>query len=152
MPSTRASPAPAPNTTATSAISGTSQAQSPPRATCTRLGIEGGQVGDDDGEEEADDEPEADRHGRSGAAALAGGGALFLFDRALAVDAVARERQRLEALVGDGSPQRSQSPKPPSSIFCSAEHDFLQQPAVAVAQLEEELAVVGRTRPGRRGP
>src|SRR6202795_732384 len=76
--------------------------------------------------------------------ALPGGGALFFFDEALAVDAVACEGQRVEALVGDGLPAPLAVTEVAFVDLLQRGDDLFQDPAVAVAQLEEELAVVGR--------
>src|SRR5690348_15446570 len=82
----------------------------------------------------------------SGTAALPGGGALFLFDRALALDAVPRERQRLQALLGDRLAAALAVAEPALVDLLQGQHDLFQEPAVAVAQLEEELAIVGGGR------
>jgi hypothetical protein len=87
--------------------------------------------------------PEADGHGWQAPGALPGGRALFFFDEALTVDAVAGEGQRFEALVGD-LPASLAVAEVASVDLLQGGDDFLQDPAVAIAQLEEELAVVGR--------
>src|SRR5260370_18451321 len=78
------------------------------------------------------------------AGALAGGGALFLFDGALALDAVARERQRLQALLGDRLATALAVAEAALADLLQGQHDLLQEPPVTVAQLEEKLAIVGR--------
>src|SRR6185503_13671762 len=78
-----------------------------------------------------------------GAAALPGRGTLFLFDRALALDAVARVRHRVQALVGDRLAAALAVAEPALGDLLQRERDLLQPPALAVAQLEEELAIVG---------
>ena len=90
-------------------------------------------MGEDDG-----------RRGRDGASA--GGGALLFLDQTLAVDAVAREGQRLEALVGDGLAAALAVAEGALVDLLQRGHDVAQQPPVAVAQLEEELPVVGGIR------
>src|SRR5580700_763888 len=79
----------------------------------------------------------------TGGAALPGRGALFLFDRALALDAVARERQRLQALLGDRLAAALAIAEPAFVDLLQRERHFFQEHPVAVAQLEEELAIVG---------
>src|SRR5262245_10744835 len=76
--------------------------------------------------------------------ALAGRGALFLFDGSLALDAVPRVRQRLEALVRNGLPAALAVAEATLGDLLQRQRDLFQSPAVAVAQLEEELAIVGR--------
>src|SRR5690242_107427 len=75
---------------------------------------------------------------------LAGGGALFLFRRALALDAEARERERLEALLGDRLAAALAVAEAALRDLLQGERDLLQEPAVTVAQLEVELTIVGR--------
>src|SRR5713101_1685064 len=77
-----------------------------------------------------------------GARALPGGGALFLFDRALAPDAVPRERQRLQALLGDRLAAALTVAESALGDLLQRQRHLLQKPAVAVAQLEEKLAIV----------
>src|ERR1051325_6667758 len=79
-----------------------------------------------------------------GAGPLAGRGALFLFRRPLALDAVARERERLEALLGDGLAAALAVAEAALGDLLERERDLLQESAVAVAQLEQELTIVGR--------
>jgi len=88
--STRARAAPATKTTATSAMSGTSTAQSPPRAMWTRAGLIEVRYVTRIATRRPTMSPK--RIDTGGAAALTGGRALFLLDRALALDAIARER------------------------------------------------------------
>src|SRR6202158_4476527 len=76
--------------------------------------------------------------------ALPGGGALFFFDEPLAVDAVAGEGQRFEALVGDGLPAPLAVTKVASVDLLQRGDDLFQDSTVTVAELEEELPVVGR--------
>src|SRR6266478_6299400 len=78
------------------------------------------------------------------AGALAGGGALFLFDGALALDAVARERQRLQALLRDRLAAALAVAEAALADLLQGQHDLFQEPPVTVAQLEEKLAIVGR--------
>src|SRR5512143_3289055 len=79
-----------------------------------------------------------------GGATLPRGGALFLFDRALALDAVARERQRLQALLGDRLAAALAVAEAALADLLQGQHDLLQEPPVSVAQLEEEFTIVGR--------
>src|SRR5258708_34932960 len=81
------------------------------------------------------------------AGALAGGGTLFLFDGALALDAVARERQRLQALLGDRLAAALAVAEAALADLLQGQHDLFQKPPVTVAQPEEELPIVGRGRP-----
>src|ERR1700730_13609973 len=79
-----------------------------------------------------------------GGETLAGRGALFLFDRALALDAVARERQRLQTLLRDRlATALAVAEAAPTDLLQGQQHLF-QEPPVTVAQLEEELAIIGR--------
>src|SRR5678809_1555658 len=79
-----------------------------------------------------------------GAGPLAGRGALFLFRRALALDAEARERERFEALLGDGLAAALAVAEATLVDLLKGEGDLLQEAAVTVAQLEQELAIIGR--------
>src|SRR5262249_59432872 len=81
--------------------------------------------------------------GRTGCGRSASGAALFLFDRPLALDAVAGERQGLEPLLGDGLAAALAVAEAALGDLLERGDHFLQQPPVAVAQLEEELAIVG---------
>src|SRR4030095_1113786 len=82
-----------------------------------------------------------DRPGRGGAS---GGGGSFLFlDQTLAGDAVAGEGQRFEALVADGLAAALAVAERALVDLLQRGHDVAQQTPVAVAQLEEELPVVG---------
>src|SRR3984893_1016089 len=79
-----------------------------------------------------------------GGETLAGRGALFLFDRALALDAVARERQRLQTLLRDRLATALAVAEAALTDLLQGQHDLFQEPPVTVAQLEEKLAIVGR--------
>ena len=65
-------------------------------------------------------------------------------DRALALDAVARERQRLQALLGDRLAAALAVAEAALADLLQGQHDLLQEPPVSVAQLEEEFTIVGR--------
>src|SRR5437773_6990695 len=77
-----------------------------------------------------------------GAARLARGHALLLLDRPLTVDAVARERQRLEPLLGDRLPAPLARAEGAVVQLLQGGDDVAQQAPVTIAELEEELAVV----------
>src|SRR5689334_22736726 len=79
-------------------------------------------------------------------ARLAGGHPLLLLDRALTLDAVARERQRFEPLLGDflAAPLAA-AERAIVDLLQRGDH-IAQEPTVAVAELEEELARVGGVR------
>src|SRR6266849_5296943 len=76
------------------------------------------------------------------AAGSARGHPLFFFREALAGDAVPGERHRVEPLLGDGLAAPLAGTKAPVVDLGQRGHDLAQQPPVAVAQLEEELARV----------
>src|SRR5258705_10972430 len=81
--------------------------------------------------------------GKGGAAeALAGGRPLFFFDGALAVDAVARERQRFEPLLADGLAAALASAEAAVVELLKRGGDVLQLPALSVTQAEQKLPVV----------
>src|SRR5688572_5111209 len=80
---------------------------------------------------------------RGGAAASPDDRALLLLDEPLAVDAVAREGQRLEALVGDRLAAALAVAERAVLDLLERGDDVAQDPPVAVAQLEEELPGVG---------
>src|SRR6266480_3321524 len=79
---------------------------------------------------------------RSCRARLARGHALLLLDDPLAVDAVPRERQRLESLLGDRLAAALARAEGAVLQFLQGGHDVAQQAPIAVAELEEELPVV----------
>src|SRR5262245_40041639 len=83
-----------------------------------------------------------ERRGR----ASAGGGALLFLDETLASDAVAGEGQRFESLVADGLAAALAVAEGTVVDLLKRGHDVAQQAPVAVAQLEEELPVVGGVR------
>ena len=76
-------------------------------------------------------------------ARLAGGHPLLLLDQPLAVDAVARERQRLEAPLGNGLAAPLTAAERAVVDLLQRRDDVTQQSTVAVPQLEKELARVG---------
>src|SRR5216683_2139129 len=142
-PKSKASTAPARNAPTTSTASGTSQPQSA-TATRTRAVFSEARYATAAPKASASRTPKrTDTAGRP-RGRYPGGRALFFFDEALTVDAVAGEGQRFEALVGDGFPASLAVAEVASVDLLQGGDDFLQDPAVAIAQLEEELAVVGR--------
>src|SRR5262249_28848732 len=86
----------------------------------------------------------ANGHGVGEGAALSRGGALFFFDGPLAIDAVAGERQRLEALVSDRLPAALAVPVAALVELLQGGDDLFPEPLGAVAELEQELPVIGR--------
>src|SRR6266508_1168803 len=104
VPRSRASTAPDRNAPTTSAASGTSQTQSPARATRTRAVFSEARYATATPKARASRTPKRTDTTGGLRPRLSGGGALFFFDEPLAVDAVAGEGQCLEALVGDGLP------------------------------------------------
>ena len=84
------------------------------------------------------------RRGRDGASA--GGGALLFLDQTLAGDAVTGERQRFETLVADRLAAALALAERALVDLLQRGDDVAQQSPVAVAQLEEEFAVVGGIR------
>src|SRR5262245_48158606 len=72
------------------------------------------------------------------------GGSLLLLDRPLTLDAVPGEGQGLEPLLGNRLAAALAVPESPFVDLLQRGHDFLEQPPVAIAELEEKFAVVGR--------
>src|SRR6185436_1203239 len=83
---------------------------------------------------------------RRSRARLARGHPLLFLDHPLAVDAVARERQGFEPLLGDRLAASLAGTEPAVVQLLQGGDDVPQQPAVAVAQLEEEFSRVGGVR------
>src|SRR5215475_12050787 len=77
---------------------------------------------------------------------LARGHALFFLDEPLAVDAIARERQGVQTLLGDRLAAALARAVRAVLDLLQGGDDLAQQPPVAVAQLEEKLARVGGVR------
>src|SRR5262249_54215982 len=75
---------------------------------------------------------------------LSSGASLFLLDGALALDAIAGERERFESLLGDRFTAALAIAEAPLVQLLQRGHHFFQQPPIAIAQLEQELAVIGR--------
>src|SRR5262249_40598307 len=75
---------------------------------------------------------------------LSGVASLFLIDGAVALDAVAGERERFESLPRDRFTAALAIADAPLVQLLKRGPHFLQQPPIAIAQLEQELAVVGR--------
>jgi hypothetical protein len=75
-----------------------------------------------------------------------GRGTLLLLDEPLAVDAVARERQRLQPLVADRLAAALAIAERSVVDLLQGGDDVPQQSSVPVAELEEELAGVGGVR------
>src|SRR6266508_2390524 len=142
VPRSRASTAPDRKAPTTSAASGTSQSQSAASATRTRAVFSEARYATVTPKARESRTPKRTDTTGGPRPALPGGGALFFFDEPLAVDAVAGEGQRLEALVGDDLPAALAVAEVASVDLLQRRDDFLQDPAVPVAQLEEELAVV----------
>src|SRR6266496_6010721 len=72
------------------------------------------------------------------------GGALFFFDRPLALDAVAGKGKRLQALLRDRLPAPFAIAEITLFELFRSGADFFEEAPVAVAELEEEFAVVRR--------
>src|SRR5262249_49216976 len=70
--------------------------------------------------------------------------ALLFLHQPLAIDAVTRERQRIESLVGDRLAAALAGAERAVLDFLQRHHDLAQQSTIAVAELEEEFARVGR--------
>src|SRR5213594_3171468 len=79
-------------------------------------------------------------------ARLARGHPLLFLDHPLAVDAVARERQRLEPLLGNRLVASLARPERAIVELLEGRDDVAEEPTVAVAELEEELASVRGVR------
>src|SRR5262245_55315878 len=75
---------------------------------------------------------------------LSSGASFFLLDGALALDAIAGERERFESLLRDCFTAALAIAEAPLVQLLQGGHHFFQQPPIAIAQLEQELAVVGR--------
>src|SRR5262245_49752047 len=89
--------------------------------------------------------PGADRgQARRRGARLAGGHPLLFLDPPLAVDAVPCERQRLEPFLGDRLVAPLARPEGAIVQLLEGRDDIAEDPTVAVAELEEELARVRR--------
>src|SRR5262245_54470598 len=73
-----------------------------------------------------------------------GGHPLLFLHQALTVDAVARERQRVQTPVGDRLPAPFACAEGAIVDLLQRGDDVAKQPTIAVAKLEEELAGVGR--------
>src|SRR5262245_31674511 len=83
---------------------------------------------------------------RPNRARLARGHPLLFLDHPLAVDTVARERQSLEPLLGDRLAAPLARAERAVVQLLQGRDDIAQQPAVAVAQLEEEFSRVRSVR------
>src|SRR5215470_12898863 len=91
--------------------------------------------------------PGTDRgQARRRGARLARGHPLLFLDHALAVDAMTRERQRLEPFFGDRLVAPLARAEGAIVELLEGRDDVAEDPTVAVAELEEELARVGRVR------
>src|SRR5437762_13146115 len=83
------------------------------------------------------------RRTATGEAVLAGRHPFLLLDHTLAIDAVARERQGLQPLVTDGLAAALAVAERAVVDLLQRRHDVAEDPAVAVAELEKELARIG---------
>src|SRR5438445_2796733 len=72
--------------------------------------------------------------------------ALLFLHQPLAIDAITRERKRVESLVGDRLAAALAGPERSILDLLQRHHHFAQQPAIAVAQLEEKFPRVRRVR------
>src|SRR5207253_3238844 len=83
------------------------------------------------------------RAGRRGCARLSGRHPLLLFGQPLAIDAVTRERQRLQALVADGLAAALAVAERAVVDPLQSGDDVTEKAILAVAQLEEEFTRIG---------
>src|SRR2546421_319570 len=81
--------------------------------------------------------------GRRGCARLSGRHPLLLFGQPLAIDAVTRERQRLQALVADDLAAALAVAERAVVDPLQRGDDVTEKAILAVAQLEEEFARIG---------
>src|SRR5262249_26164246 len=92
-------------------------------------------------------EPTGDGEGHRWAprrAGSAGGGLVFALEAPLALDAVSRERQGIEALLSDRLAAPLPPPEAPLRALPGPRHHPPQEPPVPVAELELELSGVRR--------
>src|SRR5256885_197554 len=87
------------------------------------------------------------RAGRRGCARLSGRHPLLLFGQPLAIDAVTRERQRLQTLVTDGLAAALAVAERAVVDPLQRGDDVTEKAILAVAQLEEEFARIGGVGP-----
>src|SRR5262245_64745969 len=69
--------------------------------------------------------------------------ALLFLHQPLAIDAVTRERQCIESLVGDRLAAALAGTERPVFDLLQRHHDLAQQSAISVAEFEEEFAGIG---------
>src|SRR5215470_4902701 len=74
------------------------------------------------------------------------GGPLLLLDRALTLDAVAGERQRLKPLLRDGLATALAVAEAAFIDLLQRRDNFLEEAPIAIAELEQEFPVVRRAR------
>src|SRR5215471_3033904 len=74
------------------------------------------------------------------------GGALLFLHRALALDAISRERKGFQSLLGDGLTAALAIAESSLVDLLERRNHFLQQAPIPVAELEKELPIVGGRR------